>query len=128
MAKPLISEGMALSLIHICLGHELFLRAEPAVVLRVALVIAVAFQFARLGGIAEVDVEYVVDALAHVGGVDGHGHFHAALHVARHQVGRGNVELLLGTGAEAVNARMLQKTAHDAEHAEDVYKRQAWRP
>src|SRR5678810_21885 len=52
--------------------------------------------------------------------LDGSDCFHTAIEIARHPVGRAKVILLVAAVCEIKRARMLEKSSHNADHANAV--------
>ena len=81
---------------------------------------SVGLQLAQLRRVAQARGDVVEHLVAQSLVEDGPCDLDALLHVARHKVGAGQEDLDVLARAEAVDAAVLEQTAHDGDHADVV--------
>ena len=90
-------------------------------------VVAVGQQLAQLSGVAHAHIEVLQHLFAQVIVENRPSNLHALFHVARHEVGAGQVDAHVFARPEAVDAAVLEQTSHDGDDAYVVrVTRNAW--
>src|SRR5215207_4169462 len=79
---------------------------------------AIGAELPAVGVVGELEVEQASYPLAMVSLAQGEGRLHAPVQVALHEVGATEVDLLVVPVGEGEDARVLQKTSHQRDHAD----------